>query len=430
MENFILEYGIYIDFIPTLIENILLIKFIDLFFEKKRNISILIAFLITLFSSILHQIVSTPYHIYISFLLIILLIIYCRINLYGTWQKEIITIFGVYVNLFIIDILVVVIGFIFRLDISKYLGVINVEYFVVVGFQKLILYFEYTLLKMYFTKRTQISNKTLNLMICLLIASVILPEIFLTKYISHTEIDLLTFLIGMLDFLVICFLIFKIYGYLIKDYQKMMEQDVLLETLNHEKRILKVIEEKTEEMNKLNHDLNNHKLTMLHLLKEKGKEAAAQYLDDLLPESSTYVYTKNGVLNYILNEKIDLAESLGIDVKCFIEGGIENEISDVDLSVLFGNLLDNAINAAKEAKKKFIDIKIKKDDYKMVISIINSYTNLDFRNEKYYSTTKGKGHGYGLSNIKQIVEKYNGHDYIEHDDKVFKHICIFLLMKD
>ena len=430
MENFILEYGIYIDFIPTLIENILLIKFIDLFFEKKRNISILIAFLITLFSSILHQIVSTPYHIYISFLLIILLIIYCRINLYGTWQKEIITIFGVYVNLFIIDILVVVIGFIFRLDISKYLGVINVEYFVVVGFQKLILYFEYTLLKMYFTKRTQISNKTLNLMICLLIASVILPEIFLTKYISHTEIDLLTFLIGMLDFLVICFLIFKIYGYLIKDYQKMMEQDVLLETLNHEKRILKVIEEKTEEMNKLNHDLNNHKLTMLHLLKEKGKEAADQYLDDLLPESSTYVYTKNEVLNYILNEKMDLAESLGIDVKCFIEGGIENEISDVDLSVLFGNLLDNAINAAKEAKKKFIDIKIKKDDYKMVISIINSYTNLDFRNEKYYSTTKGKGHGYGLSNIKQIVEKYNGHDYIEHDDKVFKHICIFLLMKD
>lgn len=430
MENFILEYGIYIDFIPTLIENILLIKFIDLFFEKKRNISILIAFLITLFSSILHQIVSTPYHIYISFLLIILLIIYCRINLYGTWQKEIITIFGVYVNLFIIDILVVVIGFIFRLDISKYLGVINVEYFVVVGFQKLILYFEYTLLKTYFTKRTQISNKTLNLMICLLIASVILPEIFLTKYISHTEIDLLTFLIGMLDFLVICFLIFKIYGYLIKDYQKMMEQDVLLETLNHEKRILKVIEEKTEEMNKLNHDLNNHKLTMLHLLKEKGKEAADQYLDDLLPESSTYVYTKNEVLNYILNEKMDLAESLGIDVKCFIEGGIENEISDVDLSVLFGNLLDNAINAAKEAEKKFIDIKIKKDDYKMVISIINSYTNLDFRNEKYYSTTKGKGHGYGLSNIKQIVEKYNGHDYIEHDDKVFKHICIFLLMKD
>lgn len=430
MENFILEYGIYIDFIPTLIENILLIKFIDLFFEKKRNISILIAFLITLFSSILHQIVSTPYHIYISFLLIILLIIYCRINLYGTWQKEIITIFGVYVNLFIIDILVVVIGFIFRLDISKYLGVINVEYFVIVGFQKLILYFEYTLLKTYFTKRTQISNKTLNLMICLLIASVILPEIFLTKYISHTEIDLLTFLIGMLDFLVICFLIFKIYGYLIKDYQKMMEQDVLLETLNHEKRILKVIEEKTEEMNKLNHDLNNHKLTMLHLLKEKGKEAADQYLDDLLPESSTYVYTKNEVLNYILNEKMDLAESLGIDVKCFIEGGIENEISDVDLSVLFGNLLDNAINAAKEAEKKFIDIKIKKDDYKMVISIINSYTNLDFRNEKYYSTTKGKGHGYGLSNIKQIVEKYNGHDYIEHDDKVFKHICIFLLMKD
>lgn len=430
MENFILEYGVCFDLLLAFIENILLIKFIDLFFEKKRNISVLLACLLTLISIFLHYIVPTAYHVYISFFMIILLIIYCRVNLYGTWLKEMVTIFGVYVNLFVIDILVVVIGFIFGLDISQYMGTFNLDSLVITLITKCILVIEYVCIKNFLHKKSQISNRTLNLMICLLIASVILPEIFLTKYISHTEIDLLTFLIGMLDFLVICFLIFKIYGYLIKDYQKMMEQDVLLETLNHEKRILKVIEEKTEEMNKLNHDLNNHKLTMLHLLKEKGKEAADQYLDDLLPESSTYVYTKNEVLNYILNEKMDLAESLGIDVKCFIEGGIENEISDVDLSVLFGNLLDNAINAAKEAEKKFIDIKIKKDDYKMVISIINSYTNLDFRNEKYYSTTKGKGHGYGLSNIKQIVEKYNGHDYIEHDDKVFKHICIFLLMKD
>lgn len=244
MENFILEYGIYFDYLLALIENILLIKFIDLFFEKKRNISVLLAFLLTLFSVCLHLIVPTSYHIYISFLLILLLVVYCRINLYGTWIKELITIFGVYVNLFIIDISVIVVGFIFDMDISQYLGTADLNSLIITFFTKSILMIEYICAKNYLQKRTLISNKTLNLMICLLIASVILPEIFLTKYISHTEIDLLTFLIGMLDFLVICFLIFKIYGYLIKDYQKMMEQDVLLETLNHEKRILKVIEEK------------------------------------------------------------------------------------------------------------------------------------------------------------------------------------------
>ena len=85
---------------------------------------------------------------------------------------------------------------------------------------------------------------------------------------------------------------------------------------------------------------------------------------------------------------------------------------------MFGNLLDNAIEASKDSTRKIIRLDVRADDGFLSILLKNTIDKsvLD-ANSELRTTKKEKAyHGFGVKNIKRIIDKYNGFiDYYEED---------------
>ena len=123
-------------------------------------------------------------------------------------------------------------------------------------------------------------------------------------------------------------------------------------------------------------------------------------------------------------------ENRGINLKCSIIIPPSLNIADVDLCILFGNLIDNAVEACERivepGRKKFIVLNVNiKKDY-LFIDIANSFTGEVKKQNNIYScllytsdAADERYCGIGLFNIRKIVEKYNGEFSVSHSDNVF-----------
>lgn len=101
---------------------------------------------------------------------------------------------------------------------------------------------------------------------------------------------------------------------------------------------------------------------------------------------------------------------------------------EIDITSLFGNLLDNALEAAKkcESGKIWIDLFMQNDGEFVVFRIKNTYNGTIIQNGEQFMTTKEEKnfHGIGLRNVNRIIEAYSGDIYREYDDKIFETMVV------
>ncbi len=172
--------------------------------------------------------------------------------------------------------------------------------------------------------------------------------------------------------------------------------------------------EHTNNIRKLNHDIRNHMLSIKNLLINDRKEDAVDYVNDILQiqEKHNYkIHSGNIILDGILEEKEKDAEKHGIQFISDIDFRDCEFIDDIDVCIIFGNALDNAVEAASKIcdGEKMIRIKGKKEIGHLFILIENSFAEVPVFSGSLLQTTKSDKnlHGYGLSNIKEAIEKYN-----------------------
>ena len=163
------------------------------------------------------------------------------------------------------------------------------------------------------------------------------------------------------------------------------------------------------------HDIKHHLLILQEYVKEGSLDSIGRYLDEI-EEEYRYVprkvWTGNGFLDFILNQKKSRAESKGIDFD------IDSEIipawgfSDSEISVVFGNLLDNAIEACEriEGRERRIRIFMKKRGDIVAVRIQNTMAEPPVRvNGRFISGKKQSGlHGYGLKSVRRVIAKRGG----------------------
>lgn len=169
------------------------------------------------------------------------------------------------------------------------------------------------------------------------------------------------------------------------------------------------------EMRGWRHDFRNH-IQLLKTYAQKGDLAAVRsYLDELeadLTKIDPAVKTGNAMADAILNSKISLAKSQGIPVRADAHIPVKLSVSDLDLCVILGNLFDNAIEASLLLPEGERMIRVYMDMKGSQLYI--SFTNLapGVKQKKVngrFSTTKGKGHGYGLARMDSVVKRLGGY---------------------
>ena len=111
----------------------------------------------------------------------------------------------------------------------------------------------------------------------------------------------------------------------------------------------------------------------------------------------------------------------GISVTIKVDNVNLNFLASIDITTIFGNLLDNAITAVTSVSNKTIHFLYRETKGRIIISISNSYDGtVIMKNQKIISRKKDtRIHGYGLKNIEKTVDKYNGTVKILHDDNMF-----------
>ena len=160
------------------------------------------------------------------------------------------------------------------------------------------------------------------------------------------------------------------------------------------------------------HDYRNHIQTMKVLAAEGDLDALKKYLDKLDEDLNTVdvvVKTGNKMTDAILNSKISLAKSKGINVIADAKVPVELKMSDIDLCIVIGNLFDNAIEASlalpEEERLIRLYMDIKNTQLYMCLTNFTSVKKLKKQGGRYV-TTKGEGHGFGLVRVDDIIERY------------------------
>lgn len=172
------------------------------------------------------------------------------------------------------------------------------------------------------------------------------------------------------------------------------------------------------------HDYHNHLQTIKAYLQMGELEQINHYLLELeedLDKVDTLVKSGNLMCDAILNSKLSLALDRNIRLNHTVAVPERISVSDLDLCVILGNLLDNAIEACMKVNEKdrFIRIYMSILKQQLYISITNSaLEDLNF-NERNYISEKRGNHGHGMKRVKLTVDKYNGYLNLQNEPGVF-----------
>lgn len=202
-----------------------------------------------------------------------------------------------------------------------------------------------------------------------------------------------------------------------------------------EKQIVNQIEyyNQTEMLNRdlrrFKHDYTNHILCLKAMINSNQNNEALEYIEKINSEISLSTKTFNTghkIADAILNEK----HRIHSDVSIKFDGCIPEFIDNVDLCIVLGNAVDNAIEACEKLNEtdKIIDMTANYQQSHFIFIIKNPVAKDYTINGSFPETTKSDPlkHGFGLSNIKRIVDKYDGDMSVEADNGIF---TLYLVLK-
>ena len=173
------------------------------------------------------------------------------------------------------------------------------------------------------------------------------------------------------------------------------------------------------------HDYRNHIQAMKAHAANGDMDAIKRYLDELdtdLSTVDTVIKTGNPMTDAILNSKISLAKSKGIEVRADAHIPVKLRLSELDLCCIIGNLFDNAIEASLRLpeEQRLIRVYMDMKGSQLYISFTNFTAGKKLsRLAGRFATTKGDGHGFGLVRIDAIVERLGGYLSRNSEDGAF-----------
>ena len=215
-------------------------------------------------------------------------------------------------------------------------------------------------------------------------------------------------------------IVFYICDELVGAYVKLKERAMVEQQLESYSNQLNIVMKSEECVRGLRHDLKNH-LLILQAQAGNGREVwnSIQDLKSQMEEYENYYHTGNEFLDIIIRDKARAAKERGIDFSAVLSLSGTEFLEMLDISAIFGNALDNAIEASLNLPKeqRLITVKGNRIRNMIVISVENNAKDAVFSG----ATTKKDSflHGFGIANMKTAVSKYGGECSTKMEDGVF-----------
>ena len=220
-------------------------------------------------------------------------------------------------------------------------------------------------------------------------------------------------------------LIFILLEYLLQRIMKREEDKTIIYQNKLMKQQMDEIENIYMTMRGWRHDYHNHLQSLKGYLSLNKVNQMKNYLNELetdLDSIDTLYHSGNLQLDSILNAKLAIAEKGQIRIHCDASIPPQLHVSDLDLCVILGNLLDNAIESCRKIKnpdERFIRVYIGILKKQLYISITNATSETVKQRTDHYFTTKRGDHGHGLKRVDQVVKKYDGYLNRQNEPGVF-----------
>ncbi len=222
--------------------------------------------------------------------------------------------------------------------------------------------------------------------------------------------------------LFINFLNFYIYN-LEQESFKAQHRLKLIETSNYAyKNQMKIMNESQQRIRFLRHDFYRH-INKLKFLSEKNDMSGIiQYLsemEDSIVIKKEYSKTGNEDVDSLLNYELSLAAEFGAGIIYDVNLPEKLNISSFDMTIILGNLIDNAIEALRHSKKKLLKVNIQFNKGIIRIDIENTY------DPTYKKKDDGREHGIGLLSVENTLQKYHGKLNLYPEESKYHTTAIF-----
>lgn len=186
-----------------------------------------------------------------------------------------------------------------------------------------------------------------------------------------------------------------------------------------------MMEEQYGRMESLRHDMKNHMIVLENLVQNRQWEQAGDYLRGLTKAGSVEAgdeVTGSLAMDALLYHKRQQAIEKGIRWQCDARLPADSPVKEMDLCIIAGNILDNAVEACsrqKEISKPLIQVYMGTVKKCLFLEVRNSTDLSDKQDTSKSRKENSKEHGLGLVNIKAAVDRYNGAVHVQVEKGVF-----------
>lgn len=284
------------------------------------------------------------------------------------------------------------------------------------------------LFKIFIGKQQELTIRNFSL-ICITIVIVLFDIVFSSVVTWYARDNIDRGYIVMLDIYNIACCIFVLYMQFNAVFVKHLEENLTV--------VNRLFEEQKKQysLTKENIDIINIKChDMKHQIRKIGRQSALPQesidrIEDVISIYDSAIRTGNVALDIILTEKSLFCNHNKIVFSCIADGKALNFLSETDIYSLFGNLLDNAIEAVRKLPegKRIIGLKVKQIGKGAFLNIYNTYQgDINFDGKLPRTTKEDKIiHGYGLKSIEMIVQQHEGELTVEVKDGIFNVSIVF-----
>lgn len=229
--------------------------------------------------------------------------------------------------------------------------------------------------------------------------------------------------------LVSVFLTFTFYSRTSKKINDLYKEQREAERIKTDTAYYSILDKQNETLKMLTHDEKNHLLAIKSIADNPDVDAYVDKIYGEIKENTLFGNTNNKYLDLLLNKYQSECETYGIDFDYSIKTANLLFMNSVDLISMMSNILDNAVEAAKQSSERKISLSINRNNNFDIINCTNSGDEKPNSSGEELITAKTEAgiHGYGFKSIKRTAKKYGGEVDWKYDNsaRVFTITIVF-----